>query len=147
MSLTSIVDRILALVRKKQIEDDLDEEIREHIQMATEENLRLGMSLEEARYAAARSFGGVDQMKELHREGRGLPVLESIASDLRFAVRSLLRKRGFTATTMATLALGIGSCTVVFSFINAVFLTSLPYANPGQLVFASGTRAQETSSI
>jgi predicted permease len=147
MNISSLLDRLVAVVRRKRLEDELDEEIREHIEMATEENLRRGMSLDEARYAARRSFGRIEQMKEAHREGRGLPALERIAGDLRFALRGLSRKPGFTITTMVTLALGIGACTVVFSVVNAVLLTSLPYSHPEQLVFVSGIRGQEGSAI
>jgi predicted permease len=147
MNIPSVLDRIAALFRKKRIEDDLDDEIRAHIEMAAEENRRRGMSLQEARHAAMRSFGGIEQMKEAHREARGLPRLECIAGDIRFAMRSLLRKPGFTAITAATLALGIGSCTIVFSVINAVLLTPLPYPNPGRLVLASGTFGSQPSSI
>ena len=78
MNITSLLDRVIAVLRRKHIEDELDEEIREHIEMATEENLRRGISLDEARYAARRSFGGIEQMKENHREGRGLPATCSI---------------------------------------------------------------------
>src|SRR5262245_57828209 len=100
MSFTSLLDRVMALWRRNRIEDELNEEIREHIEMATEEYLSRGMSLEEARYAARRSFGSVEQMKEIHREGRGLPRMERMVSDIRFALRSLSRKPGFTITTM-----------------------------------------------
>ena len=147
MTITPLLDRIAALFRKRRTEDELDEEIRAHIEMATEENLHRGMSLEQARTAAQRSFGGVEQMKEVHREGRGLPALEAIGKDLGFAARSLLRKRGFTAATVATLTLGIGSCTVVFGVIDAILLASLPYANPDQLVLATGTLRNDTSNI
>src|SRR5262249_24626784 len=135
MNIASLLDRLMAVVRRKRLEDELDEEIREHIEMATEENLSSGMCLDEARYAGRRSFGGVEQMKEAHREGRGLPALERIVSDLRFALRGLSRKPGFTITTVATLALGIGACTVIFSVVNAVLMTSLPYPHPEHLVF------------
>jgi putative ABC transport system permease protein len=147
MSLTPLFDRIVALFRRKRVEDDLDDEIQTHIEMATEENLRRGMNLADARFAARRSFGGIEQIKEAHREGRGFPALEAIVKDLQFALRSLRNKPGFAAATVMTLALGIGSCTIVFSVINAVLLTSLPYPDPEQLVFASGRRGSETSAI
>jgi putative ABC transport system permease protein len=147
MNITSLLDRVIAVLRRKHIEDELDEEIREHIEMATEENLRRGISLDEARYAARRSFGGIEQMKENHREGRGLPALERLVSDLRVALRGLSRKPAFTITSMATLAIGIGACTVVFSVVNAVLLTSLPYSHPEQLVFVSGIRGNEGAAI
>src|SRR5262245_38166026 len=87
------------------------------------------------------------EVKELHRVQRGLPVLESVVADLRLAFRSLRHRRGFTVTTVATLALGIGSCTVVFAVVNAVLLTSLPYQKPDRLVFAISTYGGQTSSI
>jgi putative ABC transport system permease protein len=130
--------RILALrwqslFLKRRLEQELDEELRSHLEMLIEENLRKGMSSEEARYAARRSLGGVEQMKEVYREQRGLPVIETLIQDLRYGLRMLLKNRGFTAVAVLTLALGIGANTAIFSLINVVMLRMLPVREPERL--------------
>ena len=91
-----LLSRCTALFRNRSLEQELDEEVREHVEMQVEENLRKGMSPEEARYAALRSFGGVDQAKEVYRDQRGLPVIESIFQDIRYGLRGLRKHTGFT---------------------------------------------------
>src|SRR5437667_10428466 len=83
--------RVLAAFRKQELEQELDEEMRSHLEMLVEENLRKGMSFEEARYAALRSFGGVEQVKEMYRAQRGLPMIETIVLDTRYGLRKLRR--------------------------------------------------------
>ena len=130
--------RILALrwqslFRKRRLEHELDEELRSHLEMLIEENLGKGMSSEEARYAARRSLGAVEQMKEVYREQRGLPVIETLVQDLRYGLRMLLKNRGFTAVAVLTLALGIGANTAIFSLISVVMLRMLPVRGPERL--------------
>ena len=129
----SWLSRIAAIVRSRKLERDLDEELQFHIELKTQENIAAGMPPEEARYAALRAFGGVEQKKEECRDADHLRWLEDIFQDLRYGLRQLHRNPGFTTVAVLTLALGIGANTAIFSLIDAVMLKSLPVADPGQL--------------
>src|SRR5262245_1997380 len=127
------IHRLRGLFLKRKLERDLEDEIRGHLDMQIEDNLRLGMSPEEARYAALRKFGGVEQVKESYRERLSLPIVESTLSDIRYALRMLRRNPGFAAVAALTLGFGIGANTAIFSLIDAVFLKMLPVKEPVQL--------------
>jgi predicted permease len=129
-----LTSRCAALFRRRKLDEELDEEVGSHIEFAIEENLKRGMTEQEARTAALQTFGGITQVKEAYRVRRGVPLLEHLTRDLRFAVRQLRRSPGFALTAILTLALGIGAVTSVFSVVDAVLLKPFAFREPGRLV-------------
>ena len=128
-------DKLSSLFRKKQLDDDLDTEIASHLELATEEYIAQGLSPEEARRRALIGLGGIEQSKEIHRDARGIPALEAILQDLRYAVRTLRRDSGFALFTVLIIALGTGASATVFSVVNSLLVKPLPFKDPASLVW------------
>jgi predicted permease len=132
-----LLKRITAIFRPGQSERELDEELQLHIGLKTQEYIEEGVSAEEARYAAVRAFGGIEQKKEECRDADRLRWIEDLIQDLRYGLRQLRRKPSFTAVAVITLSLGIGANTAIFSVVDAVLLRPLPYKNASRLTFVT----------
>jgi predicted permease len=141
----TLLQRMAALFRRRRLEDDLDEELRSHVEMTIELNLRKGMSAEDARREALRSFGGVEQTKENYRDLRGLPMIETTLQDLRFGLRMLRRSPGFSLLAILCLTLGIGANAAVFSWVEGILFRPYPLvSHQEQLLALTGTARGES---
>ena len=135
--LSDVWYRLRALFARASVERELDAELRFHIEHEAAKYEREGMSQEAAVRRARLEFGGVEQVKEASRDVRGIARLESIGRDLRYAMRSLRSRPAFTLTVIATLALGVGANTAIFTLVDALLLRPLPVPHPEQLVIVS----------
>jgi predicted permease len=131
--------RLQSVFRRNKLEGEMSEEIRVHMEMQTEAHIAAGMPADEARFAALRDFGGVEQVKEQYRDERRLRGLEDSARDLRQAVRRLLRERAFTATVLAIFALCAAANVAIFSVVNGILLRPLPFPDSGGILVVSDT--------
>jgi predicted permease len=128
------IHRLRGMFLKRRRERELEDEIRSHLEMQIEENVRQGMSPGDARRAAQRKFGGVEQVKEAYRDRIGLPLVESTLQDLRYAARTLAKRPGFSLIAIITLAMGIAANTTIFSVANTILLQTLPIKDGERVV-------------
>jgi predicted permease len=141
------IQRLAALFRRSHLEDDLDAELRSHVEMAMELNQRKGMTAEEARREAVRGFGGFEQTKEIYRDQRGLPMVETALQDFRFGFRMLRHSPGFSILVILCLVLGIGANTAVFSWAEGILFRPYPaVTHQEQLLALTGTARGETGA-
>src|SRR6516162_1465451 len=135
--LKELAHSLSSILRRSQNERELSEELQFHLERQIERNLAAEMPPEEARYAALRLFGGVQQIKEECRDMRRTKLIETIIQDLRYGLRMLAKNPGVTAVVVLSLAIGVGANTAIFSLLNAVVLKALPIHHPEQLVLFS----------
>src|SRR5947209_1820976 len=150
--------RFLFSLQRKRLDAELQEEMRQHLELKAQEHMAEGASSEEAGYAARRKIGNLALLQEQSRASWGFPLLESIAQDVRYGVRGLGKAPGFTAAAVLTLALGIGATSAIFGVFYMVLVKPLPYHQPSRLVilftnspmfpgFSLGESAQDYADI
>jgi putative ABC transport system permease protein len=133
-SFRQFIGRLLSLFRNRSSERELSREIEAHLQLLEDEFVAKGMSPADARFAARRTFGGIDQAKEYHRDARSFRWIDDARRDVAYAVRSLRRSPGFTIAAVLTLSIGIGATTAIFSEIDRILLQPLPFPDGDRLV-------------
>ncbi|HVH71733.1 MAG TPA: ABC transporter permease, partial [Candidatus Dormibacteraeota bacterium] len=143
---TDLVFRLRSLFRRRAVESEMEAELRFHMERQIENYFRSGLTLGEARRRARLEFGGYEQVKEEHREARGVGLIETLVRDVRYGLRTLSHNPGFSMVAVLTLALGIGANTAIFSVVYAALIRPLPYAQPNRLITLSEARLQYEQS-
>jgi hypothetical protein len=136
VTVRAVLRRVVATCRGRSLDVALDEEVHQHLDMLAAEHRRRGLTPEDARLAARRDFGGIEQIKEMYRDARGVSALEHIRRDLAYAGRGLRKSPGFAIAVVVTLALGIGANTAVFTLIDAIRWRN--FASEGSRVSVTG---------
>jgi len=131
--------RLNGLLRREQVEEEMDAELRFHLMMRARDNVRSGMTPEGAMREARRRFGSLDRVKDAAREVKGGGMLGNLLQDIRYGVRMMIKTPVITVIAVLTLAAGVGANTAIFSVVNAVLLKGMPYHNSDRFVFLSGT--------
>jgi macrolide transport system ATP-binding/permease protein len=144
--LRGLVMRLAALFTKKRREHELADEMESHLQLHIDDNVRAGMTYEQARRAAILRLGGVECTKEACRDRSTLPLIETVVQDARFALRQLRKSPGFACTAIAIFALGLGGSVSLFAFVDAALIRPLPYVNPNRLVYVTEKNATMADS-
>src|ERR1043166_8247047 len=147
MNFSTLKRRWRALIHKRAVEQELDNELQFHLDKDIAENIKSGMTAEDARFEALKAFGGVEQSKEEARDARGVRVIENVLEDARYSLRLLTKSPAFTFVVLLTLALGIGANTVIFSFANGILLRPLPYPQSDRLVVLDETSRKENGNV
>jgi len=147
--LNRLVARIVAWFRRAELDQDLDQELQTHLSFLVEENVRRGLSPEEARREARLRMGNVASLREAHRETRGLPLIDTLLQDLRYTFRILRRDKGFAFFAILIVALGIGASTIVFSVLNTLLLRPLPFKDAERLVWIANKKSvpEQTTQV
>lgn len=140
--LRATLARLGGLVSRQRHEQAFDAELDSHLEMHIDDNLRAGLTADEARRRALVKLGGVESTRQAYRERSSVPFLEHAGQDLRFALRQLKKTPGFTATAIVTLALGLGAAVAIFAFVDAALVAPLPYRNPSHLVYVAESTPQ-----
>ena len=138
-SLRELLARVYSFFRKRNLDREFDAELSAHLEMAIEENIKRGMTAEEARRRAMISLGGMQAARELHRESRGLPLLETILQDVRYSLRTLRRDTGLATFAILIVGLGVGASSTVFSVVNTLLLRPLPFEDPDRLAWVANS--------